>query len=348
MSDGEVVDFAVLAIDEIDAVGVAGIDLDTGIPLTLDDQALHVEQCQLTAVGLALADHQRCEPRIVGGYRHPATTVNVAEIFLTFKDAREVQMHSGSNDHGTVVAQRVEEFLLIGNAIVVSTIHFVRAASVVVETTREVAFVELTQVAVIVWSTRKIAIAAHLVRNGLLALDELDVQLFDDAEFDGIVVGARLVPRLTSEIILQVLRLKLPAVTCENLVTHQAQFILREIGQIGGVHQPVRQQFAGIPLFCRALLTQAVLEIIWRQRHLPHSVAIGFAYGKEIHAVLTDILYAPANLRTQGLSLYFITRKDVLTLLTCDLRQVETETALVFTDATHRDVVANDFSSIKH
>ena len=241
MSDGEVVDFAVLAIDEIDAVGVAGIDLDARIPLTLDDQALHVEQCQLTTVGLALADHQRRKPRIVGGYRHPATTVNIAEVLFTFEDAREVQMHSGSNDNGTVVAQRVEEFLLIGNAIVVSTIHFVRSASVVVETTREVAFVEFTQVAVIVWSTRIIAIAAHLVRNGLLALDELDVQLFDDAEFDGIVVGACLVPRLTSEIILQVLRLELPAVTCKDLVTHQAQFVLREIGQIGGVHQPVRQ-----------------------------------------------------------------------------------------------------------
>ena len=87
MSDGEVMDFAVLAVNEIDAIGVTGIDLDARIPLTLDDQALHVEQCQLTTVGLALADHQRREPRVVGGYRHPATTVNITEILLTFEDA---------------------------------------------------------------------------------------------------------------------------------------------------------------------------------------------------------------------------------------------------------------------
>ena len=52
MPNSKIMDFAILAIDEIDAVGVTGIDLDARIPLTLDDQALHVEQCQLTAVGV--------------------------------------------------------------------------------------------------------------------------------------------------------------------------------------------------------------------------------------------------------------------------------------------------------
>ena len=61
MSNSKIMDFAILAIDEIDAVGVTGIDLDARIPLTLDDQALHVEQCQLTAVGLAFADSHRSE-----------------------------------------------------------------------------------------------------------------------------------------------------------------------------------------------------------------------------------------------------------------------------------------------
>ena len=117
-------------------------------------------------------------------------------------------MHAGSNDNSTVVAQCIQEFLFVSNTIVVNAIDLVRSASVVVETTGEVTFVEFTKIAVIFRSARKIAIAAPLVRNGLLALDELDIQLFDDAKLDGIVVAARLVPRLTSKIVLQVLRLE--------------------------------------------------------------------------------------------------------------------------------------------
>lgn len=59
MADGEILHLAVVAVDEIEAVGVTGINLDARVLSALDNQATHIDECQLPAIGLTFTDHKR-------------------------------------------------------------------------------------------------------------------------------------------------------------------------------------------------------------------------------------------------------------------------------------------------
>ena len=117
--------------------------------------------------------------------------------------------------------------------------------------------------------------AAEGIRHSLLALDKLDVQLFDNVEFDGTVIVARLIPRLFGKMLLQILRLELPAMSRQDLITHEAQLIIRETSKISGVQQTMGQLVADRLFFQITLESKAVLQIVRSKRHLPYCIPIG-------------------------------------------------------------------------
>ena len=288
MADRQVLHLTMVTVDEIEAIGITGIDLDTGVAFALDNQTREVQQRQLTTIRLRFTDHHRLfgdDGRSVGC---PATTGLLQEQLLILQHTRQVQMNILSNNHGTIVTKSIEELGLSADKIDVLTQdrpNLVGTTSVISQTSDI-----LTGVG---------SIAAEGVGHSLLTLDQLDVQLFDDMELDGLVIIAGLIPRLFAEVFLQVLRLELPSVTGKDLVSHDAQLILRETSEIGRIQQTVRELVADRLLFEIALKVETMFQIIGRERHLPHSISVGVAYSKEVHAILTNILHAPAYLRTK-------------------------------------------------
>ena len=191
-------------------------------------------------------------------------------------------MGIGSHDDGTVITECREELLLgLDHYLVV---HLVGTTTVFGQSTYIFADVG--------------TMATERVGHRLLALDELDVQLLDDVELDGLVVIAGLIPRAVAKILLQILRLELPAMTCQDLIAHESQIILGETSQISGIQQTVGKLVADGLLFQLALNGETAFQVVGRQGHLPHGIAVGVADSQEVHTFLTDILHAPAYLRT--------------------------------------------------
>ena len=62
-----------------------------------------------------------------------------------------------------------------------------------------------------------------LLRLAFYELDKIDVQLFNKRKLDVVVAIGRFVPRLTSEIILKILRLEAIPVSGEDGIAHQAE-----------------------------------------------------------------------------------------------------------------------------
>ena len=244
----------------------------------------------------------------------------------------------GHND-GMVVTQCTQELLFCPHNIGLHLaslifIHLVRSTSVFCQSTYI-----LTDVS---------TMAAEGIRHSLLALDKLDVQLFDNVEFDGTVIVARLIPRLFGKMLLQILRLELPSMSRQDLITHEAQLILRETSQISGVQQTMGQLVADRLFFQITLEGKAVLQIVRSKRHLPHSIPIGLADSQEIHTVLTDILNTPAYLCTQRCSLFLRTSEDILTVLSFYFRQMESEASFMLADTFHRYGITLHLSGIEY
>ena len=101
-------------------------------------------------------------------------------------------MNIGCNDNSTVVTQGSQELCFsLDHDLSAFIDKFVSTAPV------------LSQSADILIDIR--SITAESVGHCLFTLYQLDVQLFNDMEFDGIVIVTRLIPRLTAEVFLEVL-----------------------------------------------------------------------------------------------------------------------------------------------
>ena len=70
MADGQVLYLAVLTVNEVQAVRVAGIHLDTGILLAADDEIAEILQRELLSVVGIFTDNNRNLPTTFGN-RHP-------------------------------------------------------------------------------------------------------------------------------------------------------------------------------------------------------------------------------------------------------------------------------------
>ena len=199
MTDGQVMDHTAHTVNQIQAERITGFHLDAGIVLATNDKILEVLQYKLLAVVDKLADDDGLIATTLD-IRSPSSARDTGELVFLSENAREVQVNILIQLDDTVVAQGIEELLLSsdGNDTIDSLSHRRSCYGILVTYT---VFVSL----------------------GLFALDELYVRHLDDAQMDAVIVGHRLVPRLRGEIILQVLRLELPAMTSQNLITHQTQ-----------------------------------------------------------------------------------------------------------------------------
>ena len=166
MANGQVMNLTMFTIDEIQAEGIARVYLDTGVSGTLDDEFLEVDQCQLTAVRLALADDKGTLSDELLCIRRPAATLHMRKQALILEHARQIQVHVLTNDNRTVRTECSQELVFVGNGL------------------------------------RHLTTDAILVGHRLLALDELDVELFDDMELNGTIIVAGLIPGLTTKIVL--------------------------------------------------------------------------------------------------------------------------------------------------
>ena len=173
--------------------------------LAADCQPTEVLQHQLLTVVDVFADDDGLIPTVTLGNRYPRTTGNAREPVLTLQNAREVQVNILTKLDDTVITQGIDKLLLgiDGDDAIDSLCHLRGGLRILVAHT-----------VVIILS--------------LLALQQLDIGRLDDIELDAVVIGHGLVPRLTAEMILQVLRLELPSVTGQDLITHQSQLRLRE------------------------------------------------------------------------------------------------------------------------
>ena len=235
--------------------------------LAANNKVTHVFQHQLLTIVAILADHDRLIITITLGNSHPCTTRNAREPVFALQDAGEVQVDIFTQFDDTVVAQGIDKLLfgVDGDHPLDSLCHLRSRLGILIAYT-------------------------VIILLGLLALDELHIGHLDDAQFDAVVVGHRLVPRLTAEMILQVLRLEPPAVTGQNLVAHQAQLGLGETAQVMGVHQIVLQHPAHLAFVGNLLLCHAVLQIVGSEHQCIATVTIGFTDGEEVHALLPDIV----------------------------------------------------------
>ena len=145
-------------------------------------------------------------------------------------------------------------------------------------------------------------LVAHTVPVVLsfFTLNELYVGHLDDAQLDVVIVGAGLIPRLVAKIIAQVLRLELPPVTGQNLVTHQAQLGFRETTQVINVHQIVLQHPADLAFLRNLLLQHTVFQIVGSQYQRVATITVGLAHCQEIHTFLTDIIDTESRPATNG------------------------------------------------
>ena len=101
-------------------------------------------------------------------------------------------MNIASDDNSAVITQSREELCFsLDHNLSAFTVNLVRTAPV------------LSQSSGILTDIR--SITAESVGHCLFTLYQLDVQLFNDMELDGIIIVAWLIPRLAAEVFLQVL-----------------------------------------------------------------------------------------------------------------------------------------------
>ena len=111
MADGKVAHRTLVAVDKAQAEGVARINHDARVLLTLDDELLHVDKRQLTAVEHLLADHRLATTcHATRNVRHPHLIAG-AEAALVVKYRREIDFRILGHQHVTVGAKGIEELL---------------------------------------------------------------------------------------------------------------------------------------------------------------------------------------------------------------------------------------------
>ena len=284
MTDGKVLYLAMVAIDEIETIGIARIHFDAGILSTSDDELAEIDKSQLAPVGLTLANGEWSPPNKGGSIPAPLTTCTTLEVNFILQDARQVKVHVVTDEDDAVITQGGEELILILHDIDFLTVYLVRSTAVVSQSAREVLIRKL--------------ITALVIGHSLLALDELQVGLLDDIQFHLVVIITRLVPGLRHEVAPQVLRLELPAVARQDLITHQTQLTLGELTQIGGIKQHARDDVAHWLLLCEFLLSQTILQIVGSQDKRVAHITIGLTNGQEVHTILTDIIDIPPQFTT--------------------------------------------------
>ena len=134
----------------------------------------------------------------------------------------------------------------------------------------------------------------------LLVLDEFDVGLFNQTDLDAVVIAQRLIPRLASEMVFQVLRLEHPSMTSKNLVTHHTQFIFGESSQVSRTQQTMLHHPTDLVTLSFLLLTHTTCQVVGSQCEGMHTIAVGFAHSKEGSTLRNDILHSPSDLSSNG------------------------------------------------
>ena len=92
---------------------------------------------------------------------------------LVLQDTRQVQVDVLGNQNGTIRTECLEEFFLSSDGIGHFSVNLLGAATIVVKSAGELAFVSIHQRTQFsgIFGTVKRAIAAHLVGHGFFALD---------------------------------------------------------------------------------------------------------------------------------------------------------------------------------
>ena len=198
-------------------------------------------------------------------------------------------MHIIGNIDGSARTEISDELLFVFHHIDLFAVDLFRSTTVVSKSAWEVLSRQLTGWQVLI----EITVDTVVLRHSLLTLDELDVGLFDDIQLHLTVICHRLIPRHHGEMVLQVLRLELPAVTRQDLIAHQAQLSLGETSQIGRIEQHTGDDITHGLLLCPFLLSRAVFDVVGCQHECMTDIAIGLTDGQEVHAILTDVIDTP-------------------------------------------------------
>ena len=277
-----------MAVDEVETVGVARVDLDAGVAGAADGEVVDIDEVELLAVGLPFADDEGNRSDEVFSGLNPATAGVVGEEALVLEDAREVEVHVLGEDDGAVGTEGVEELALVGDGIGLHAVDLLGAAAVVGQAAGE-------------HVGREHAVAV-IVGCSFFGLDELEVGALEVAEDDGAVVLDGLVPFLFLEVVLQVFGLEVPAVTGENLVAHEAQLFLGEARQPGGVEQVGGDDFGGGHLLEVALHEVAALQVgIEEVSQRPGGIALVIVEDQEMgNTVYEEFFHSGSFVDTQG------------------------------------------------
>ena len=138
--------------------------------------------------------------------------------------------------------------------------------------------------------------------------------------------------------LLQILRLETPTMTCQDLIAQQSKLRFGETSQISNIQQLVLEHPTHLTLLSNSLLGHTVFQIVRCQYHRIDTIAIGIADCEEIQVLLLHIVHAPTYLASdKNPTVFIVCCNSVASILANHWFQKETVSSHVFALAIHFD-----------